>query len=180
MQRTTLPPASLDSHTTLVQTASNELTPMHTLRPYSARDIVLTILFFLVVFSLLGLLVWLTVDISHRSQLVCEPATVEDAGEYHKLSNRSADVYNGNVAKAMKGDLAACQAECKMSDDLGADCSFFTKTDTGCNLYTQGIMTEQNANTALVGPTQLAEDVYVKKSYRFIQLVGLFHSEATA
>ena len=173
-------PRFINSHDTLVQTASNELSPMHTLRAYGVKDTLMAILFFLVIFSLLGLLIWFTVDLSQRSEMVCDSASVKSDGEYYKFSNRTTDVYNGRVAKQMTGTLDACKSECKLSPDLGADCSFFTRTKTGCNLYTKGVLTGQNANAALVGPTQLSEDVYVKKSVRYVQLVGAFGNERSA
>ena len=124
---------------------------------------------FVFIASVIGL-VWFVVRIDIEQSELC-PAyrkVTADDGQYVRILQTSAEVYNGPPHTVYTGDERECRDECSKR----SDCNFFTwePSRNYCFFHAQGLITD--AVTAVVGPTDSNHEVFIKKGVLYTELVG--------
>ena len=134
---------------------------------------------FIIVF--IGILIWLAVDISQQQSHLCFNASQSNTDTtnsgyvvFHKVA---AEPYSGTPQSVLTSvtNVTTCESACTAD----ASCLFFTHdlTNSKCYLYHQNSSVGlQNANAAVLGPTSLKANVFVKNTGRVMETLAVLAS----
>ncbi len=130
--------------------------------------------FFVLVF--LGLMIWeIVVLVQYRGQVSAGDPDVSCTPGWVIHQGVAAEPYSGAPAQVLSAvtDVTTCQNTCASDNQ----CLFFTHdiSNSSCYLYHNNTtMNDQNVSAAVMGPTHLQANVFVKNTGRVINMNGVF------
>jgi hypothetical protein len=155
----------------LINNGDDKLTPYEHLKENKWHHTLGYVLIILALAGVVGVLVWLILLFEDEKQYHCEQAKQIIDSDFTIYKNRAAEPYNGEIKEIKTGSSVET---CKTSCDT-IDCKFFTYHNDleSCYLYESGIIPYQHSDVALIGPTNINADVYVKSGEKVSELVGV-------
>jgi len=123
----------------------------------------------IVLLIFLGLMIWMAVEIGLIAPYLNGWPSAGCKGNFVVVQGVAAEPYSGPPTLVSTGvsDVSTCQLTC----DSDANCLFFTHdlTNSKCYFYNNSILPLQNTQAAVVGPTKLNANVFVKNTGRYVQ-----------